>query len=63
MSRGVCSSFLRTTGCVLLLALLIGALWFGYALPAQAQGRTAGEEEDVRYTFALVGVSLNEALR
>ncbi len=63
MSRGACSCVLRTPGRVLLLALLFGAPWLGYILPVQAQVQSSREDEDVRYTFALVGVSLNEALR
>ena len=42
-------------------ALLIGALWLSYTLPAQAQTRPA-DNEKTQYTFVLTGVPLQEAL-
>lgn len=52
----------RATVRISLLVLLIGVPWLRYSLPARAQDRPAAGEQEARYTFVLIGVSLQEAL-
>ncbi len=64
MSIGAQTSVLRDfrTVPVRLLALLAGVSCLSYALPAAAQTRPAPAVQEARYTFALLGVPLREAL-